>query len=206
MMIGDKTPIEFIFQFIVLTQPILWITLYHSELKIPEQFRLGFYALSFSTAMAILGKQVSVGFYTTSILVQYVWLVCLSTYLYNQRYDIKQAISLGFLTVFVNSFYWELPLHIAEVLQYGFHVGQLVQLWRLFPLLFFFDIKRFTRESVKLVAAGLVFSFLMITVKMQGGRPLWVNACIYAATRTITTATLTKTITEAPDLDSSRTG
>jgi hypothetical protein len=118
----------------------------------------------------------------------------LAVYLYNRRYSFKEALCLGFLTVFLNSYYWELPLHMAEVLSGTLHVGMLVQLWRLVPVPFFLGHYRFTDR--RLVSLGLGFSFVILCLK-YALRILPVRLMLYAVNRLVCLLILTKTIIEA---------
>jgi len=93
-------------------------------------------------------------------LIQYALLTMGATFLYNQRNPIKEAVSLAFLTVFLNSFYWEVPLHLAEFF-HGVHVGMLVQLWRLFPAVWFMKNYVFDEGSRWTLAQGLLFSLVL---------------------------------------------
>jgi len=196
-MIGDKTPIEFLFQFLVITQPAIWILLYDSKINFPVSSKAIVYTGLWAALMAVIGKQIQVGFYTTPILAQYCILIATSFYLYNQRKPVKESLCLAFLTVFLNSFYWELPLHITEVLTVGFYTGQLVQYWRLVPAVFLLSEFRFTRESLKLLLIGLVLSSSMILWKLTTPQAVMKTILIYGFTRFITLGILTKTVIEA---------
>ena len=138
----------------------------------------------------------TVGFYTSTILIENILMVCLSTYLYNQRWTIKEAVCLGFLTVFLNSFYWEIVLHGAELLQYGFHVGQLVQYWRLVPLVFFLNKFSFNEENRTQIVYGLIMISLFMFIRWTFFRGLS-SVPIYTLTRFCALIILTKTVTEA---------
>ena len=114
---------DYFFQALVLGQPLFWMWLYDTDVvRIRERFRWSFYVVSALVFRLIYEYRVSVGFYTNSLLLQYTVFTVFSVYVFNQRYNIKQALCLGFLTVFLNSYYWELPLHLAEVLLSLIHI------------------------------------------------------------------------------------
>ena len=136
MMIGDKTLPEFLFQYLVIIQPVFWMILYESETYLKDRWIEVFHAASMLTISIVMYTDFTVGYYTTWILIQYIILVNLSVYLYNQRMPLKEALCLGFLTVFLNSFYWEMPLHFMDLLSGGLYTGMLVQFVRLVPAWF----------------------------------------------------------------------
>jgi len=85
-----------------------------------------------------------------------------ATAVFNIKYRFKEAVSLGFLTVFLNSFYWELPLHLAELLSGPPHVGMLVQACRLIPLPWLLNHYEFDKKRSKvLITVGLFISYLL---------------------------------------------
>lgn len=156
----------FLFQVLVLGQPLFWMWLYETEfVQIKERFRGNFYIISLCVLTLIYESGFSVGFYTTSLLIQYTAFTVFSVYIFNLRYNIKQALCLGFLTVFLNSYYWEMPLHLAEVLSGSIHAGMIVQLWRLVPLLFFFKHYRFTKYDRATLSLGLGFSTIIMALR-----------------------------------------
>ena len=163
-----------VFQFTVLAQPFLWMWLYDSPvLTIRESFKDKFATIGLCAAALIYKTGFSVAYYTTSILIQYIIMTLLATYIYNLRYDIKQAICLAFLTVYLNSFYWESPLHLAEIIEYhGLRSHMLPQFLRLTPVLFFASHYTFNAGSVKLLASGYFFSYIVLLLKKFSYRVL----------------------------------
>jgi len=199
LMIGDKTLPEFLFQWLVMFQPMIWIILYNTDIKIAHQqertLKYLFAVTMEGIFLAVVGKRISIGFYTTTILAQYIFLIVVSFYLYTQRKPVIQSICLAFLTVFLNSLYWELPLHVLEIIQVGFHSGQIVQFWRLLPLAFFLKRFKFNQEQVRLVIMGEILAVLLImlryTMRPQG------NYLIFFFARFICMTVLTKAVIEA---------
>ena len=150
---------DYVFQAFVLGQPLFFMWLYETDfVEIREGFRWSYYIITATIFMLIYQSEYSVGFYTNKLFLQYIVFTVLATYLFNQRYDIKQAISLAFLTVFLNSYYWELPLHLAEILSGQLHPGMIVQLWRLIPVIFFLKHYKFNALSRVQLSLGLLLS------------------------------------------------
>ena len=179
MMIGEQTVFGYITQVMILGQPLVWMWLYDSKLRVLDSLKYNFYFIGFQFIILVYASGFEVGFYTTSLLIQYALLTMGATFLYNQRNPIKEAVSLAFLTVFLNSFYWEVPLHLAELFSGAPHVGMLVQLWRLFPAVWFMKNYVFDEGSKKTLAKGLLFSLVLnVVAYLQIGPKLITHAII----------------------------
>lgn len=168
-MIWQQTPIGYAVQFLVLLQPYLWMRIYDWDFHIVEWAKYSFYINAVLFAEIIYLLKAEVGYYNTWLIIQYVGMVMLATYLYNQRHDVKASICLAFLTVYLNSYYWELPLHIMEYVQGYRYFAQLVQLWRLFPLVFFFVPRGYiTRGDLGKLFMGVLFSVAVVAYRSTG--------------------------------------
>jgi len=162
MMIGGQTISGYITQLIVLGQPFLWMSLYDSDFKIPNISKHVFYFTGFVFLSVIAITQFSIGFYTSNLFIQYALMTMAATAVFNIKYRFKEAVSLAFLVTFLNSFYWELPLHLAELLSGPPHFGMIVQAWRLIPLPWLLNHYEFDKKrSKKLIAVGLFISYLL---------------------------------------------
>lgn len=166
-MIWQQTPLGYLAQVLILGQPLIWMRLYDADIHVSEGFKSLFYICGVASLGVVGVVKASIGFYATTLVMQYIALTMLATYLYSQRYEVKQAVCLAFLTVFLNSYYWELPLHLTEYFMGSFYVAQLVQLWRLTPLLFFIPRGMIARDSLKPLLAGAVFSFVLMVYRSQ---------------------------------------
>ena len=184
MMIGQQTPVGYAVQALILGQPFLWMRLYDTDLHVPEWFKHLFYIGGAVALEAVWVFKASIGFYTTHLIMQYIALTMIATYLYNQRYTIKQAVCLGFLTVFLNSFYWELPLHIVEFVLIGFYPAQLVQLWRLTPLIWFYKRDMLTMKNGKTLVYGFLFSLTALFYRNRIGILPW-NPYLHSLNRLV---------------------
>lgn len=163
-MIGQQTVTGYLTQLAILGQPFLWMWLYDSQIKFPDVLKYYFYLIGFEFIIFVMTMGINIGFYTTNLLVQYALLTMFATFFYNQRNPIKEAISLAFLTVFLNSFYWEIPLHLAELFSGPPHMGMLVQLWRLVPAFWFRKNYTFSDGAHWTLALGLLLSLLLTGV------------------------------------------
>ena len=190
-MVGGQTVSGYITQVVVLGQPLAFMWLHGSNIKVPDVVKYYFYLIGFQFILLIATTGFEIGFYTTNLFIQYTLLTMGATFLYNQRNPIKEAVCLAFLTVFLNSFYWETPLHLAEFLSGAPHVGMLVQLWRMVPVVWFLDNYTFDDRSKKTLAKGFFFSLILNAVAyLQIGPRLIIHAvirvgCLYFLTKTI---------------------
>lgn len=194
MMIGQQTVTGYITQLLILGQPLAWMWMHGNKIKVPHVIKYYFYLAGFQFILLLVATDAEIGFYTTSLLIQYALLTMGATFLYNQRNPIKEAVSLAFLTVFLNSFYWEVPLHLAELFSGAPHIGMMVQLWRLFPAIWFMKKYVFDEGSRWTLAKGLLFSLILnaIAYLQIGPRPI-----IHAVIRGGCLLFLVKTIAEA---------
>ena len=194
MMIGAQTVIGYITQLMVLGQPFAWMWMHGNKVRVPDEIKYYFYLAGIQFILLVAATGAEIGFYTTNLLIQYVILTMGATFLYNQLSPIKEAVSLAFLTVFLNSFYWELPLHLAEIFSGAPYVGMLVQFWRLVPAVWFTKNYVFDEGSRRTLAKGLLFSLILnvIAYLQIGPRPI-----IHAVIRGGCLLFLVKTIVEA---------
>lgn len=180
----------------------MWLYDSNLGLAFPDRTRVLVYAVLWAGGLQIIGQRFSFGFYTTSILAQYVLLIGVSFYLYNIRKPVKEALCLSFLTVFLNSFYWELPLHLIELMTVGFYTGQLVQYWRLLPAWWISTKFSFNKNQKRWVLAGVFFSWSMMI--LRSAIPLiWFRGLMMFLNRIGCLVLLTLTITEATSRASS---
>ena len=184
----------FAFQAGVMLQPLLWMWLHGSRLVIPDRLKYVFYLAAEAAVFAVWVMGFSMGFYTMSLIIQYIVYTLAAVYLLGTRYCFKEALCLGFLVVFLNSYYWELPLHLAEVLSGAPHLGMLVQLWRLAPLPFLLSRYRFSPKARYVVEAGIgVSGAIMMARVFLHFRPWW----LLPFNRLICLALLVKVVAEA---------
>jgi len=158
---------DYLFQLMVLGHPLLWMWLLDNGVAMNEREGRRFYALfMFFAAYVVADSGFSVGYYTTELIVLYIAMAAASTYIFNARLPIAESVCLGFLTVQLNSVYWELPLHVAELLSAGPHVGMLVQAARLLPLLYFRGRVALGRRGRRLLLTGFAASTYISLLKV----------------------------------------
>jgi hypothetical protein len=119
------------FNLIVYTQPYLWLLLMNSRLKLSLY---AFYFTGAATAALVAYTGFNRGFYTTDILLCYIFMVMAVVWKSRDAMPIH-AVSFAFIMVFANSYYWEFPIHAASFAE-SFVVGnQLIQATHLLPLI-----------------------------------------------------------------------
>ena len=153
------------FQAGVMLQPLLWMWLHGSRVNFPENLKYVFYVAAVDAVFMVWVTGFNMGFYTTALIVQYCVFTLLTVYLLNVRYCFKEALCLGFLVGFLNSYVWELPMHVAAVLSGEPVVNIVFQLWRLAPLPFLLGRYRFVPGARYVVEAGVGVSGVVMVVR-----------------------------------------
>lgn len=112
-------------------QPLLWMILYSKNVPIPPRL---VQAAGLVLALVLAVLKIGSGFYTTEILVFYALSVVYCIHYYRERPGF-QPVCLAMLAIFVNSYYWEFPIHVGNLL--GGYVGLvLFQSIHLYPVPF----------------------------------------------------------------------
>ena len=155
----------FVFQAGVMLQPLLWMWLHGSRVNLPESLKYVFYVAAEFAVFMVWVTGFNMGFYTTTLIIQYCVFTLLTVYLLNVRYCFKEALCLGFLVVFLNSYYWEFPMHFAAVLSGEPVVNIVFQLWRLAPLPFLLSRYRFAPGARYVVEAGVGVSGVVMVAR-----------------------------------------
>ena len=146
-------------------QLFLWFNLYHAKIRFEEWYYEAVYYVGLVLAYyAVIRFQLTIGYANTLILSQYILFLLASIIIYRWRFGFKQALCLSFLTVFLNSFYWELFYHVHEFqiwlpLSLGFEwwYVRLPQWIRILPA--FFLTRNFEITDTRFLGLGLVGSF-----------------------------------------------
>jgi hypothetical protein len=127
-------------QILVYAQPALWLWLWDKKHRIPPMSLL---LLGIVGAAGVALSGLSYGFYTNTLLIFYILSVVAVAYHYRDKTNL-QPICLGFLLVFVNSFYWEFPIHVADFLEFDSFGVVAIQALHLWPLPFLLKKAGFT--------------------------------------------------------------
>lgn len=150
---------------IVYAIPFIWLYILNKDIDVKGRYIKLLYPVALSSLYMILGIT-GFGFnqYTNSLLKFYVLLMIYSYYVLSHNYNFKDTVSLSFLLVFINSYYWEFMLHLNFIMFNGLSLNQVIQGFHLVPTYFLYrmieikDIKRFK----KLILYGLVISTLNV--------------------------------------------
>ena len=200
-----NTGLDYVVQAAIYGQCIFFMALlYLKNYQLPEWSKGLFYISGFGFIAGVILTNWSIMFYTNTLWVQYTVFVMLATMFFNEHYPIKEAICLGFLTVFLNSYYWELPLHFTDyAMTFPNWLGNmgvfLPQLVRLLPLMYFLPNYTLTSTSKKLLVTGLIFSSILMMIRFTVLRPY--GGFIWAINRLVCLLVLVKVILEATRKD-----
>jgi len=186
-----------VFQFLVLFQPVFWGYLYTIPLKLGNNRKLDA-AAYFLFAAVITGLLITgfeVGYYKNHLLVMYTLLVSGSYTWYRRNLGVLKALSLAFLTIYLNSYFWEFPMHMAEYASLSFYPAQLHQLWRLSPLIVIrYEFRGLSWRYVKL---GVVVSSLLFWARFYHWVPRFYGVYVMHLNRVVCAYLLTRTLVEA---------
>jgi hypothetical protein len=159
-------------QLFIFGQMLLWFNLYHSRFHLTRDHESMFFFLGFSAFLWVAQTGFSVAYFTTRILLQYILMVMATVKIFNNKYEFKKAVCLGFLLVFLNSFWWELFYHIYEFqiwlpysLGLDWWVNRLPQWIRLTPV--YFLRKNFKITELRYVEYGLVVNFALTYLRFH---------------------------------------
>ena len=159
-------------QIFLFLQVLLWVNLYNSRFNLPDSLAQFFYIYGAVFLGLEYLTQFTVGFFTPWILIQYIAMTILSVAIYQRRFNFKQALCLGFMTVYLNSFYWEIFYHVYEwQIWYPASLGlmwwtnRLPQWLRLVPA--FFLANNFKVENLKPLTLGLVVSYVLTYLRFN---------------------------------------
>ena len=151
---------------VLLLQLFLWFNLYHSEIELGKWYEALFYIYAAFGVGFLYLTGFSVDFFTTTILIQYVFFVAFSVTVFTRRFGFRKALCLGFLVTFFNSFFWELFYHVYEFqLWYPVSLGfswwyvRAAQWIRIMPLVFLR--RNFIFWDTRAIQAALVVSFIL---------------------------------------------
>lgn len=168
---------NYLLRFLVFGQPLLFMLLYEYSYKIYDgkylfsvvdfeiELKVIFIVLSLKFLLFVIENNVSFDYYTPNLFIQYVFLVWYAFYRFNKENNVIRSIALSFLIVFLNSYYWELFLHVADYNTSFSAIFNVRELWHLIVvpfLLSHYDIdkKVFVRYTMINVLVGyIVFMF-----------------------------------------------
>ena len=192
---------DYAFQAAVLLQPLFWIWLHDNRcINFPESTKYVFYLMTAWTAVVVYITGFEVGYYRNNLILQYIIMTVIAVLLINTRRSFKEALCLSFLATFLNSFYWEAPLHLAALLSGEPLANLLIQGWRLAPAVFLVKRYRFNTWARPTLAVGLLVSMTVMFLNFFVFRGGIIRGTLYAFNRVICLLLLTKTVVEAKRL------
>lgn len=148
-------------------QLFLWFNLYHAKIRLEAWWYEAVYFVGLVLAFYVVQWfQPTIGYFTPLVLSQYIFFLWFTVIVYRWRFGFRQALCLSFLTVFLNSFYWELFYHVHEFqiwlpISLGFEwwYVRLPQWIRVLPA--FFLVRNFEVTDTRFLGVGLVGSFIL---------------------------------------------
>jgi len=88
--------------------------------------------------LELLTSGFSFNHYTNEILRLYTVMVGVAVLLYSRKFDVKDALCYAFLTVFINSYFWEISFHFNKILVYGINPNDVIQGFHLITAYLFY--------------------------------------------------------------------
>lgn len=156
----------------LMLQMLIWFNLYHYDFVYEKLLETFFYLGGLLSMLLVYVYQPRIGYFTPFILIQYIMMVIYTTAIFSQTNPINKAVSLGFLLVFFNSFYWELPYHLLEMYNAGprlmvldWWIVRLPQWIRLTPGFFLY--KNYEIKNYKYLSAGLLISYMLMYIRLK---------------------------------------
>ena len=192
--------LDYPIQFIILIQPVFWeAVLTYDWVQIGERWRSVFYAYFTAIIYVLLRSGWGHAYYTNSLLILYVGMIMIAVYGYTHRFTFKEALALGVLTVFLNSYYWEIPLHAADIINWlmgpsGVPFWMFAQFLRLYPV---FYLRRAFKINWGYLKTGLWISSGIMLLRFYVLPNRW-GFYIWSVNRVICLWCLIATILEAP--------
>jgi len=156
--------------------PIPFMLLYFVKTKRLNKYTdFAFYVLVAAFVGLFFADSNRLGF-SFWLLQYYVMAVNAVFLLYRRKLDFPQALSLAFNTVYFNSFFWEIPIHVYTPIAKGF-IDQAASLHLLYVFPFFFiysvtDIK-VTRENLAVLALNFAVSTFLMWLLLALNIDIW---------------------------------
>jgi len=150
-------------------QWMFFIWLIDSKIKIEKKYEAVFYYLGVSSIISIVLYDLSFEYYNTHLLFKYCVMVMFAVWTLSTVYDFKVALSLGFILTFINSYYWEMMLHLTIILESGININQIVQMLHLAPIPFLIMKFKFNskKEVIIILLYGLLYSSAIGFIVLQ---------------------------------------
>lgn len=165
---------EYLINFLIYGQTIFFMWLFEKSFKKTfkhyeyEMITISFYTIAYIFSMIIIITGFSFNYYKTHLIIQYVILVLISFHVLCKKYNSLTAISLSFLLVFLNSYYWEIVLHLTEYNTNPLTIFNFRETYHLIVLPFLLTHYYFDKHVVlKKLAIGICISYLSALINFE---------------------------------------
>lgn len=176
-----------IFSLLIYLQPLAWFWLYDKPIHI--DLRLLWWA-GITTIVMLIESGWSYAHYTNPLLITYVVMVMFVAWVFRFRPGF-QPISLAFLIVFLNSIFWEFPIHVADFLEFDNFGTLALQCVHLLPVPFLLSAGMVLRRRWWYTSCWSWFIILGFTyLRMEGMIPYPTNVISLYLSRFLGLATL----------------
>ena len=128
-----------------------------------------FYTYMILLAFIIRISNFSFDLYLPHLLIQYCFFVIVGFKIFRKKYSFNKSVSLAFLIVFLNSYYWETVLHFSEFIVKPstlFNIRELFHLAVIPFLLSHFDFDK--HYTLKQLRKGIIISFILSVIVIEG--------------------------------------
>lgn len=208
--------INYLIKLIIYGQIPFFMWLYESDLNINKFADVFLYSMLIPIPLVIYILGFSFHYYNTQLIITYIYLIIFA-YSYLRVfacYDFKHALSISFLLVILNSFYWELVLHLAAAHQNIYALINPRESIRLIIVPFLLHHYKFHKHKANkylrlgIIVSGIIAYFRLKTFRINGVRiimfsvPLFGNIgkLLYTINRIFCLWILLKIITECGTL------
>ena len=155
----------FILRGLVYVQSFFWLYLLDKDIEINNYFVTVLFPTLLGITYLILDMT---GFtfsqYTNNLLKFYIVMLLYSFTFIRRKYSFKDSVCLGFLLVFINSYYWEFMLHFNAIILYGISFNQIVQMFHLIPAYLLY--KKLDVHNIKLFKKLLIYGLIISVLNL----------------------------------------
>lgn len=170
--------ILYILRGLIYAQSFLWLYLLDLDFEIESPFKRKIvYSILILLYIILYITKFSFSQYTNILLRFYVFLLIYSifTISFSNRpfkpemecaihYSFKDSVCLGFLLVFINSYYWESMLHLNAIIFHGLSFNQLIQLFHLIPAYLLY--RKLEVKNIKLFRKYLIYGLIISVLNL----------------------------------------
>jgi len=119
-------------------QAFFFMLLYKTRKRIPGLVILPYLMPVLMLASGLIVQILGLSLYNPWLLIFYFGSVLIVFLVIRPEHDLNQAVALSFLIPFINSFFWEAGLHLADLIANGPSLNLALQSYHLIPLVLFY--------------------------------------------------------------------